>query len=116
MADSESQTIFCGKFNVFSTTKWLIIAEVGLFFLFEVIYLCLKTVGSSIIALASSLLVISGVDFYLLAALIIEYYGISKKRKDFVLFGCIIRILATLLFAILIVLHTIQFPKTGDIK
>ena len=107
MADSQTIRGSSGTCNVFCTTKGLIIAEVVLLFLFLANYLFFFGPGPGP-GLGPGPM--SGLPLWiciLLAALIVEpvveYIGINKRSKYLILFGCIVRVVNILLFALLIV-------------
>ena len=85
----ESQTICCC--NIFRAAKGLTIAEIVLIF--------------SLIGFGFGRGLGSGICWTLLqlAYLAVEFYGIHKKNKFLILFGCVIRILETISVVILII-------------
>ena len=85
----DSQTLCCC--NIFRAAKGITIAEIVLIIL-EVIYGFVSGLGSGICWVLLKL-----------GYLAVEFYGIHKENKFLILFGCVIRILETIILVILII-------------
>ena len=95
----DSQTVCCC--NTFRAAKGLTIAEIVLIFL-GVIFGFGSGLGRGICW-----------TLLQLAYLAVEFYGIHKENKFLILFGCIIRILGTISFAIVFIVF-IAVPICPD--